>query len=163
MDAETFPNNTNTMPNLNKVMLIGNLTRDPELRRTPRGTAVTQIGLAVNRSWKNDAGEQQEETTFVDVEFFGRTAEVAKEYLAKGRSVYVEGRLKLDQWDDKDTGQKRQKMRVIGETLQMLGGKPANAGGQAAPAPAPGSAARPARPAYKAPLDELDDQSDIPF
>jgi single-strand DNA-binding protein len=163
LDAETFPNNTNTMPNLNKVMLIGNLTRDPELRRTPRGTAVTQLGLAVNRSWKNDAGEQQEETTFVDVEFFGRTAEVAKEYLAKGRSVFVEGRLKLDQWDDKDTGQKRQKMRVIGETLQMLGGKPANAGGQAAPAPAPGSAARPARPAYKAPLDELDDQSDIPF
>jgi single-strand DNA-binding protein len=163
LDAETFPNNTNTMPNLNKVMLMGNLTRDPELRRTPRGTAVTQIGLAVNRSWKNDAGEKQEETTFVDVEFFGRTAEVAQEYLAKGRSVYVEGRLKLDQWDDKDTGQKRQKMRVIGETLQMLGGKPANAGGQAAPAPAPGSAARPARPAYKAPLDELDDQSDIPF
>jgi single-strand DNA-binding protein len=151
------------MPNLNKVMLIGNLTRDPELRRTPRGTAVTQLGLAINRSWKNDAGEKQEETTFVDVEFFGRTAEVAKEYLAKGRSVYVEGRLKLDQWDDKDTGQKRTKMRVIGETLQMLGGKPANTGGQTAPAPAPGSADRPARPAYKEPLDELDDQSDIPF
>jgi single-strand DNA-binding protein len=158
LDAETFQNNTNTMPNLNKVMLIGNLTRDPELRRTPRGTAVTQIGLAVNRSWKNDAGEQQEETTFVDVEFFGRTAEVAKEYLAKGRSVYVEGRLKLDQWDDKDTGQKRQKMRVIGETLQMLGGRPANTGGQTAPAPAPGST-RPTRPAP--PQDDHED--DIPF
>jgi single-strand DNA-binding protein len=158
LDAETFPNTTNTMPNLNKVMLIGNLTRDPELRRTPRGTAVTQIGLAVNRSWKNDAGEQQEETTFVDVEFFGRTAEVAKEYLAKGRSVYVEGRLKLDQWDDKDTGQRRQKMRVVGETLQMLGGKPANAGGQTAPAPATGST-RPTRPA---PTQE-NNEDDIPF
>lgn len=104
-------------------MLIGNLTRDPEVKYTPKGTAIAQIGLAVNRTWKNDAGEKQEETTFVDVEFFGRTAEVAGEYLKKGGSCFVEGRLKLDSWEDKQSGAKQSKMKVICEQLQLLGGK----------------------------------------
>lgn len=111
------------MANLNKVMLIGNLTRDPEIKYTPKGTAIAQLGLAVNRSWSNDAGEKQEETTFVDVELFGRVAEIAGEYLRKGRPVFIEGRLKLDTWDDKQSGQKRSKMRVVGEQLQLLGSR----------------------------------------
>ncbi len=111
------------MPNLNKVMLMGNLTRDPEIKYTPKGTAIAQLGLAVNRTWSNDAGEKQEETTFVDVELFGRVAEIAGEYLKKGRPVFVEGRLKLDSWDDKTTGAKRSKMKVVGENIQLLGSR----------------------------------------
>lgn len=111
------------MANLNKVMLIGNLTRDPEIKYTPKGTAVAQIGLAVNRVWSNDSGEKQEEVTFVDVELWGRQAEVAGEYLKKGRPVYIEGRLKLDSWDDKQTGAKRSKMKVVGENIQLLGSR----------------------------------------
>jgi single-strand DNA-binding protein len=165
------------MANLNKVMLIGNLTRDPEIKYTPKGTAIAQLGLAVNRSWSNDAGEKQEETTFVDVELFGRVAEIAGEYLRKGRPVFIEGRLKLDTWDDKQSGQKRSKMRVVGEQLQLLGsrdGAPQGAqggggGGRSeysgegrAPqrsAPRPSSA--PPRPPADPDLDASDD--DIPF
>ncbi|MEM7812299.1 MAG: single-stranded DNA-binding protein [Planctomycetota bacterium] len=111
-------------------MLLGNLTRDPEVRYTPGGTAVANLGLAVSRQWYDkQANERKEETTFVDIELWGRTAEVAGEYLAKGRSVFVEGRLKLDQWDDKQTGQKRSKLKVVGETMQMLGGRDGAPGG----------------------------------
>ena len=117
------------MPNLNKVMLMGNLTRDPEIKYTPKGTAVADIALAVNRVYSSDQGEKREETTFVDVELWGRQAEIAGEYLKKGRPVYIEGRLKLDTWDDKQTGQKRSKMRVVGETLQLLGGREGGTGG----------------------------------
>ena len=117
------------MANLNKVMLIGNLTRDPEIKYTPKGTAVAQLGLAINRFWSNDAGEKQEETTFVDVELWGRQAEVAGEYLKKGRPVFIEGRLKLDTWDDKTSGQKRSKMKVVGEQLQLLGSREGGGGG----------------------------------
>lgn len=117
------------MANLNKVMLIGNLTRDPEIKYTPKGTAVAQLGLAINRHWSNDAGEKQEETTFVDVELWGRQAEVAGEYLKKGRPVFIEGRLKLDTWDDKTSGQKRSKMKVVGEQLQLLGSREGGGGG----------------------------------
>src|SRR4029450_2304581 len=116
------------MASFNKVILLGNLTRDPELKYTPKGTAVAQIGLAVNRVYSNEQGEKVEETTFVDIELFGRTAEIANEYLRKGRPVMFEGRLKLDSWDDKQTGQKRSKLKVIGETMQLLGGRE-NAGG----------------------------------
>lgn len=108
------------MANLNKVILMGNLTRDPELRHTPRGTAVAEMSLAINRSWRNDAGEKQEDTTFVDVTFWGKTAELAQKYLTKGRGIYLEGRLQLDTWEDKDTGKKRSKLKIIGETLQFL-------------------------------------------
>ena len=117
------------MANLNRVHLIENLTRDPEVRYTPQGTAVADIGLAINRSWKDDNDEKKEEVTFVDVTLWGRVAEVAQEYLRKGRSVFIEGRLRLDTWDDKQTGQKRTKLKVIGESLQLLGGRAESEGG----------------------------------
>ena len=95
------------MANLNKVMLIGNLTRDPEIKYTPKGSAIAELGLAINRYYTTESGEKKEETTFVDVTLWGRQAEIAKEYLTKGKPVYIEGRLQLDTWDDKQTGQKR--------------------------------------------------------
>jgi single-strand DNA-binding protein len=109
------------MASFNRVILVGNLTRDPELRYIPSGTAVTEIGLAVNDRRKNSNGEWVEETTFVDVTLWGRTAEVASEYLSKGSPALIEGRLKLDTWE-KD-GKKFSKLRVIGERMQMLGGR----------------------------------------
>jgi single-strand DNA-binding protein len=112
------------MANLNRCMLIGNLTRDPETRYTPKGTAVTDIALAINRSWKDDDGTKKEEATFVDVTLWGRQAEVAQEYLKKGSAVFIEGRLHLDAWDDKQSGQKRTKLKVVGEMLQLLGTRP---------------------------------------
>jgi single-strand DNA-binding protein len=111
------------MASLNKVMIIGNLTRDPEVRFTPKGTAVAELGIAINRKFTAENGEKREETTFVDVTLWGRTAEHAAEYLKKGRSVYIEGRLSLDQWDDKQTGQKRSKLKIVGEEMQFLGGR----------------------------------------
>ncbi len=111
------------MPSYNKVILIGNLTRDPEVRYTPKGTAICKVGLAVNRTWTNEAREKKEEVTFVDVDLFGRTAENVAQYMRKGRSLMVEGRLKLDQWDDKQSGQKRSKLGVVGEAVQFLGEK----------------------------------------
>ncbi len=112
----------------NKVFLLGNLTRDPEVRYTPKGSAVADLGIAVNRQYTLDNGEKREEVTFVDVTFWGRTAEVAGEYLKKGRSIFIEGRLQLDSWDDKTSGQKRTKLKVIGEMMQMLGGRPGGGG-----------------------------------
>ena len=118
------------MANLNKVLLMGNLTRDPQVRYTPSGTAVAEIGLAVNRTWFDKASNsKKEEVTFVDCVLYGRQAEVAGEYLAKGRPVFFEGRLQLDTWDDKATGQKRSKMRVVCETMQFLGGRGEGGGG----------------------------------
>jgi len=116
------------MPNLNKVMLMGNLTRDPEVRYTPKGTAVTDIGLAVNRNYTLDDGERREETTFVDVTFWGRQAEVLGEYMKKGRPLYVEGRLNLDTWEDKQSGQQRSRLKVIGDGFQFLGGRDDSSG-----------------------------------
>lgn len=118
------------MASFNKVILIGNLTRDPQVKYTTGGTAVTEIGLAVNRRWLDKQSNQwKDETTFVDVTLWGRTAEIAGEYLAKGRPVLIEGRLQLDSWDDRETGQKRSKLRVVGENMTMLGGKGDNPGG----------------------------------
>ena len=108
------------MPNYNKVILMGNLTRDPELRYTGSGTAIAKLCIAVNRYWRNQDGQQQEETTFVDVDAFGRQAETIGQYLKKGRPIMVEGRLKLDQWDDKQTGQKRSKLGIVLENFQFL-------------------------------------------
>ena len=116
------------MANLNKVMLIGNLTRDPEVRYTPKGTAVADIGLAINRYFQNDNGERQEETTFVDVTLWGKQAELAQQYLGKGRPVYIEGRLQLDTWQDKD-GQKRNKLKIVCENMQFLGSRDGGGGG----------------------------------
>ena len=118
------------MASFNRVILIGNLTRDPELRYIPSGTAVTELGLAVNDRRKAANGEWVEETTFIDVTLWGRTAEVATEYLNKGSPVLIEGRLKLDSWQDKNTGDKRSKLRVVGERMQMLGSKGQGGGGQ---------------------------------
>lgn len=111
------------MPNLNKVQLMGNLTRDPEVRYTPKGTPVSDISLAVNRSYNADDGERREETTFVDITFWGRQAEVIGEYMRKGRPIYVEGRLQLDTWEDKTTGQQRSRLKVVGENFQFLGSR----------------------------------------
>ena len=117
------------MASFNKVILLGNLTRDPEVRYTPKGSAVCDLGLAVNRQYTLDSGEKREEVTFVDVVLWARLAEIAGEYLKKGRPVFIEGRLQLDTWDDKQSGQKRSKLRVIGETMQLLGGRPPGPGG----------------------------------
>ena len=145
------PGKGNIMPaSFNKVILIGNLTRDPEVRYTPSGTAVADLGLAVNDKRKDANGEWVEETTFVDVTVWARTAEVAGEYLTKGSPVFIEGRLKLDAWE-KD-GQKRSKLKVIGERLQMLGSK---------------GDGKPRQDAYSAPDDRqpaaAQDDSDLPF
>jgi len=112
------------MANVNKVILIGNVTRDPEVKFTPKGSAVTDVGLAINRNYTLDNGEKREETTFVDVELWGRLAEIAGEYAKKGRPIYIEGRLRMDSWEDKTSGQKRSRMKVVGENLQLLGGRP---------------------------------------
>ncbi|MDB4754435.1 single-stranded DNA-binding protein, partial [Akkermansiaceae bacterium] len=117
------------MASVNKVMLLGNLTRDPEIRYTPKGTAVTDLGMAINRIRTGDNGERIEEVTYVDVTLWGRSAELAGQYLSKGRSVFIEGRLQLDQWDDKATGQKRSRLRVVGENMQFIGGQGQGGGG----------------------------------
>lgn len=151
------------MASFNKVLLLGNLTRDPEVRYTPKGSAVCDLGIALNRVYTTDSGEKREEVTFVDVTLWGRTAEVAGEYLKKGRPIFIEGRLQLDSWDDKQTGQKRSKLKVIGESMHLLGGRagggaPAEAGegedrqssGRTTPPPKPSTAAAP-------------DEDEIPF
>jgi single-strand DNA-binding protein len=132
------------MASFNKVILLGNLTRDPQVRYTPSGTAVAEIGLAVNRYWfDKQTNSRREETTFVDVTLWARDAEVAGEYLAKGRPVLIEGRLQLDTWDDKQTGQKRSKLRVVGERMQMLGSRGEGGGGGRAATPSQASHAEP--------------------
>lgn len=124
------------MPNLNKVMLMGHLTRDPELKYTPSNTPVTTIGLAVNRKWKNKDGSSGDETCFVDCEAWGRTAEVICQYVNKGDPLYVEGRLKLDQWEDQG-GNKRSKLKVNIESFEFLKGKSdGDSGGSRSQAPA---------------------------
>jgi single-strand DNA-binding protein len=150
------------MASFNKVLLMGNLTRDPELRYTPKGTAVAQLGLAVNRQWKSESGETKEEVTFVDIDAFGRQAEVIGQYLKKGRPIFIEGRLKLDTWDDKQTNQKRSKLKIVLESFQFLDGGRPEGGGGGAGAPA----RRPAAAADSAPVAEpepppVDD--DVPF
>lgn len=117
------------MANVNKVILIGNVTRDPEVKFTPKGSAVTDVSLAINRNYTLDNGEKREETTYVDVELWGRLAEIAGEYAKKGRPIYIEGRLRMDSWEDKTSGQKRSRMKVVGENLQLLGGRPSGSGG----------------------------------
>jgi|SRR6185369_9543114 len=154
------------MASFNKVILVGNLTRDPELRYTPKGTAIAKIGLAVNRKWSTETGEQREEVTYVDVDAFGRQAETIGQYFKKGRPILVEGRLKLDQWDDKQTGQKKSRLGVVLETFTFLDSQRGGAeGGSAEPreprATRPAAAAAPVAPpsADEAPMQE----DDVPF
>ncbi len=155
--------------NFNRVFLMGNLTRDPELRHTQSNMAVATIGLAVNRRWRDQGGEQREETTFVDCEAWGKTAETMCQYLAKGRPVFVEGRLRLDTWQDKTSGENRSKLKVVVENFQFVdskggpgGGGPG--GGEGAPSGAKRGAPSGARthsdsgPGYEPMGDE-----DIPF
>src|SRR5437868_5685455 len=130
------------MANFNKVILAGNLTRDPELRYTPKGTAVAGFGLAVNRNWTSETGEKKEEVTFVDISAFGRQAEVIAQYMKKGRPLLVEGRLKLEQWEDKNTHAKQSKLKVILESFSFLDSR-GEGGGSPNPLP-PRAAAAPA-------------------
>ena len=155
------------MPNYNKVLLMGNITRDIELKYTSGNMAVAQIGVAINRRFKTKEGETKDETTFVDCEAWGRTAEVMQQYLGKGKPVFIEGRLKLDQWQDKEGGN-RSKLKVVIESFEFIdsrgGGQ--SGGGDAAGASAPPSS-RPAaaskQPAYTGPQHEPLGEDDIPF
>jgi single-strand DNA-binding protein len=152
------------MASFNKVILLGNLTRDPEVRYTPKGSAVCDLGIAVNRVYTTEGGERREEVTFVDVVLWARLAEIAGEYLRKGRPVFIEGRLQMDSWDDKQTGQKRTKLRVVGESMQLLGGRPGSAGGETSeedrPATATGSKVT---AAGKGSAPAQPDDDEIPF
>jgi single-strand DNA-binding protein len=153
------------MANLNRVLLIGNLTRDPEIRYTPKGTAVAEIGIAINRVFSGEDGEKREEVTFVDVTLWSRLAELAEQYLKKGRPVFIEGRLQLDSWDDKQTGQKRSRLRVIAENLQFLGARGEGEPGGTGSAPAPRRSGPAPAPRPNPPRDpDLDTEpDDIPF
>jgi len=157
------------MASFNKVIIAGNLTRDPEMRYTPKGTAVARFGIATNRKWKTETGEMKEEVTFVDIDAFGRQAEVIAQYMKKGRALLVEGRLKLDEWEDKNTHQKVSKLRVVLESFSFIDsnrGESAVAGeaqrtrtGAAPAAPAaPASSSEPAVPDAPAP-----EEDDVPF
>ncbi len=153
------------MANLNKVMLIGNLTRDPELRVTPKGTAICQFSLAVNRKFRDESGADREEVTYVDIEAWGKSGENIAKYCTKGRPLFVEGRLRLDQWEDKNTKEKRSRMKVVCDNFQFLGSGRADGGtaggaeggGYAAPAPR----SNPAKPATPPAQENLDE--DVPF
>src|ERR1700759_4589095 len=153
------------MASFNKVILLGNLTRDPEVRYTPKGSAVCDLGLAVNRAYTLENGEKREEVTYVDVVLWARLAEIAGEYLKKGRPVFIEGRLQLDTWDDKQSGQKRSKLRVIGETMQLLGSRPGGSGGGGEGGGDEERGARPPRPAAppKSAGPAEPDDDEIPF
>jgi single-strand DNA-binding protein len=156
-----------TLANLNKVMLIGNLTRDPELRYTPSGKAVADISLAINRVWNNEQGQKQEDTIFVDVTLWGRQAELAQQYLSKGRCAYIEGRLQMDTWDDKETGKKRSKLKVVGDQLQFMPDGKGGSGGSPPPSQGGPQASQqrsaPPHGATAAPANEFQEEDDIPF
>ena len=148
------------MASFNKVILAGNLTRDPELRYTPKGTAVARLGIACNRKWKSETGEMKEEVTFVDVDAFGKTAETIGQYLKKGRPILIEGRLRYDTWEDKQSGQKKSKLGVVLENFQFLdsgGGR--GEGAAEAPRSRPASGPPPAAPEPDVPPES----DDVPF
>lgn len=157
------------MASFNRVILAGNLTRDPELRFTPKGTAIAKIGLAVNRVWKTDTGETKEEVTFVDIDIFGKTAENVANYLRKGSPALIEGRLKLDTWEDKQTNQKRSRLTVVAETVQFLGSPRSQEGGQSSGefSRSRAQSQSPASPTTPAPTAEGGDdgppEDDVPF
>ena len=154
------------MANFNKVILAGNLTRDPELRYTPKGTAVARITLAVNRTWKSESGESKEEVSFVDVDVWGRQAEVISQYMKKGRPLLVEGRLKQDTWEDKNTKQKQSKLKVVLESFSFIDSNRGDSGGGGS-AEAPRSRPAPAAAGAPAPeggeADAPPEGDDVPF
>ena len=144
------------MANYNKVILVGNLTRDPELKEASNGTSIAKLGMAVNRRWRSKEGEEREETTFVDVDAFGRQAEIIGQHLKKGRAVMVEGRLRLDQWEDKQSGKTRSKLGVVLEHFQFMDQR-----GEAGGAPQAAAPAKPQSPAsmtyvLKAQLEQIE-------
>ena len=154
------------MANFNKVILAGNLTRDPELRYTPKGTAIARITLAINRKWTSETGEHKEEVTFVDIDAFAKQAETIGQYLKKGRPLLVEGRLRYETWDDKQTGQKRSKLGVVLDNFQFLdsGNRAEGIPGAAPAAPRPRPATPP--PASEGPTDSEappHESDDVPF
>jgi single-strand DNA-binding protein len=151
------------MANFNKVILAGNLTRDPELRYTPKGIAIAKLGMAINRTWKNEAGETQTETTFVDVDAFGRQAEVIGQYMKKGKPFLVEGRLKLDTWEDKNTHQKQSKLKVVLESFSFIDSKGGSEGGAPASAPSARPAAPSRAPEPSEPEPPAPEEDDVPF
>lgn len=149
------------MTDLNDVKLTGNLVRDPELRYTPKGTAVCNLSVAVNRQWKSESGEKQEEATFVEATAWGKTGETIAQYFKKGAKILLAGRLKQETWDDKDTGKKRSKIVVVAEQFWFQGSKAEKAEGeQQQPAPTKSTAAPPKK--YANPDSPIED-SDIPF
>ncbi|MBK7404451.1 MAG: single-stranded DNA-binding protein [Phycisphaerales bacterium] len=152
--------------NFNKVLLMGNLTRDVELRYTQNNTAIGKFGLAVNRRFSVGEGasrEQREEVTFVDCEAWGRAAEVISQYLHKGNPIFIEGRLKLDQWEDKNGGGKRSRLLVVVENFQFIGAKDEGGGGGGAPAGGRRTGGAPASRGAAQSYDELPPDDDIPF
>jgi single-strand DNA-binding protein len=150
----------------NRVMLAGNLTRDPQVRFFANERAVADFGLAINRKYKTNDGQLKEETTFVDVEAWGRTAELVGQYLTKGRGCFIEGRLKLDSWDDKESGQKRSKLKIVADSVQFVdsqrggqgGGAPAGAGGEMDGGDESSAPPRASRPSAAAPAPAGDDE-----
>ena len=151
------------MANFNRVILAGNLTHDPELRYTPKGTAVAKIRIAINRVYTTDSGEEKKDVTYVDVDAFARQAEVISQYLRKGRPILVEGRLRYETWDDKQTGQKRSKLGVVLDNFQFL--DKGTGDGGAAPAPGPRPAPSAAVPVAAAPAEDSGPppEDDVPF
>lgn len=154
------------MANLNRVLLIGNLTRDPELRVTPKGTSICQFGLAVNRTFKDGAGQPREETTFIDIEAWGRQGEVISKYCSKGRPLFVEGRLRFDQWEDKNSGQKRSRLSVVLENFQFIGSRgdnPSEGESSGGTDVSPERHSPPPRAPKPAPAKEDNLDEDVPF
>ena len=151
------------MASFNRVILMGNLTRDPELRYTPKGTAIAKLGLAVNRTWRTETGETKEEVTFVDIDSFGKQAETIAQYLKKGSPLLMEGRLRLDQWDDKQTGQKRSKLNVVLESFKFVGPARTDGGADASRRPAGSSSAPPEVPPAAEPEGPPPEEDDVPF
>jgi len=149
------------MADYNKVLLMGNLTRDVELKFTPSNQPVANLGIAVNRRYRTKEGENREETTFVDCEAWGRTAEVMNQYLAKGKPVFIEGRLKLDQWQDKD-GSNRSKLRVVIENFQFIDSRGGGTGGGEGGGQYAGSAQQNAGSSQSAQHQPIE-EDDIPF
>ena len=154
------------MANYNKVILAGNLTRDPELRYTPKGTAIARIGLAINRKWNSETGVLKEDVTFVDVDAFGKTAETIGQYLKKGRPILIEGRLRYETWEDKQSGQKKSKLGVVLESFQFMdsgGGRSEGAPSAPASRPAPAPSAAPAPAPEAADAEPPSEHDDVPF
>jgi single-strand DNA-binding protein len=163
------------MSSFNKVMLMGNLTRDPQLKYLPSQTAVAEFGIACNRKFRTATGEDREEVTFVDIAAFGKTGELINQYFTKGKPIFIEGRLKFDQWEDKQGGGKRSKLTVVAENFQFIGGRDGGGGGappgggydagsgeQAPPRSAP-SRPQPARPAGGRPAPQQQAPAEPPF